>query len=264
MGSPVGELGRDADRFDETQHEVTLTHAFYLQGTEVSQAQWAALMGNNPSHAVDSCGTDCPVDNAGWLEALSYANALSRAEGLPECYTLEACNDVSPGLGLECDAWSVNAPGGNPYLCAGYRFLMEVEWEYAYRAGTTTAFYNGSITNTDCADPGLGEIAWYCGNSGDAPHPVGQKQPNAWGLYDMAGNVREMCWDGSADYPTMAVQDPTGRQSFYLRVVRGGSWRVAGYRDGHASYLRAAHRESVETTSYGPSTGFRLARTVLP
>lgn len=260
MGSPVDELRHDTDgRIDETQHEVTLTHPFYMESTEVTQAQWSSLMGNNPSYSIDSCGRDCPVNNVGWLEALAYANALSAMEGLPECYTLEGCNDLSPGLGLECDAWAVNAPSGDPYSCAGYRLPMEAEWEYAYRAGTTTAFYNGNITDVNCSDRAANEIGWYCGNSGDLLHPVAQKLPNAWGLYDMAGNVQEMCWDGMADYPTMPVQDPTGLLLSGNRIVRGGSYH------GQASYLRAAHRGSVDTwPSDTPYTGFRLVRTVAP
>ena len=250
MGSPEGELGNWGD---EDQHQVTLTRDFWLQETEVTQAQWSARMGNNPSEFY-SCGDDCPVETVNWWEALAYANAASSAEGLPECYTLEGCNDVSPGNDLDCSAVSVNAPSGDPYACEGYRLPTEAEWEYAYRAGTTTAFYNGAITDTGCDDPNLDAIGWYCGNASDTTHPVAQKEPNAWGLYDLAGNVLEWTWDWYAVYPTGAVTDPTGPGGGSSRVYRGGSWY------GDAGFARAASRYVVPFYRYGAFLGFRLAR----
>ena len=243
MGSPSGEPGRDSD---EAQHEVTLTRAFYLQATEVTQGQWRALMNNNPS-AFNSCGDDCPVETVNWWEAAAYANALSAEEGLPACYTLEGCSEVSPGNHMECSAVSVNAPGGDPYLCTGYRLPTEAEWEYAYRAGTTTAYY----------DPNVDAIGWLDSNSGGTTHPVGEKTSNAWGLYDMAGNVWEWCWDWYGAYPSSGVTNPTGSGSGSARVDRGGSWsNVAGR-------ARAANRDfGFPGDRYG-SLGFRLARSAL-
>ncbi|MBI5544626.1 MAG: choice-of-anchor D domain-containing protein, partial [Deltaproteobacteria bacterium] len=115
MGSPSGELGRYSD---ETQHQVTLTRGFYLQEKEVTQGQWQALMGNNPS-SFSSCGGDCPVERVNWWEALAYANAVSRSHGLAECYTLTGCTRT-PGNDMECSGVTVNAAGGDPYQCVGY------------------------------------------------------------------------------------------------------------------------------------------------
>jgi formylglycine-generating enzyme required for sulfatase activity len=148
----------------------------------------------------------------------------------------------------------VNAAGQNPYNCVGYRLPTESEWEYAYRAGTTTAFYNGEITDDDCADPNLDQIGWYCGNSDVQVHSVGEKESNAWGLYDMAGNVWEWCWDGYVPY-LGAVSDPLGPATGSDRVIRGGSF------GNGASDARAADRDFLGPSSRIGSLGFRLART---
>ena len=248
MGVPDDELGRYGGA---TQHPVTLTQDFYLQETEVTQAEWQALMGTNPS-TFRGCPT-CPVETLNWWEAVSYANARSEAEGLPACYTLSGCDPVPPGNDMECEGVTVNAPDGNPYACTGYRLPMEAEWEYAARAGTTTATYAGNLTATDCTDRTLPPIAWFCGNAGDRSNPVGTKQPNAWGLYDMLGNVYEWTWDRNGAYPTAAT-DPTGSETGGARVNRGGSWRY------NSRYVRAGYR-----SWWGPGfrfieIGFRLAK----
>jgi formylglycine-generating enzyme required for sulfatase activity len=248
MGSPEGELGRQGD---EVQHEVTLTRGFYLGVTEVTQWQWKWHMGSNPSQ-FDSCADDCPVEHVTWWQVLAYANAASSAQGLPECYSVEDCYELPAG---EMCTVIVNAPGSDPYGCQGYRLPTEAEWEYAYRAGTTTAFYNGDITDTGFDDPNLDAIGWYYGNSTPwGPHPVASKQPNAWGLYDMAGNVAEWTWDRDGTYPAGAVTDPAGPPWGTLRVIRGGSW------DQKAGKARAASRDRDYPYGYVSSRGFRLAR----
>ena len=126
---------------------------------------------------------------------------------------------------------------------AGYEYCLptEAQWEYACRAGTTGA-YAGD----------LDDMAWYVRNSGSSTHPVGQKQANAWGLYDMHGNVWEWCWDWNGDYPTGSASDPVGASSGQSRVCRGGGW------NNDAGRCRAAHR-SVNTPGYrGSALGFRL------
>jgi formylglycine-generating enzyme required for sulfatase activity len=172
MGSPSSELGWDSD---ETQHEVTLTRDFWLQTTEVTQGAYQALMGSNPS-SFTACGASCPVEQVSWYDAIAYANARSRAEGLPECYDGEG-----------------NVIGGTTvYECCGYRLPTEAEWEYAARAGMSTATYRGDLTGDPFScdpQPSLDSIAWFCGNAGDQTQVVGGKAPNAWGLYDMLGNV---------------------------------------------------------------------------
>jgi len=218
MGSPATELGRDPD---EVQHQVTLTKSFYIQTTEVTQGQWRAVMGSNPSY-FSSCGDNCPVEQVSWDDAQAFIVKLNqKGEGT-------------------------------------YRLPTEAEWEYAARAGSTTAYSNGNNTYTGCSpvDPNLDKIGWYCGNSDGKNHPVAQKQPNTLGLYDMSGNVREWCQDWYGDYPSQTVSDPTGSASGLYRTVRGGSWWCPG-----AQYPRSANRGYNSSDARLNYLGFRLVRT---
>jgi formylglycine-generating enzyme required for sulfatase activity len=235
MGSPEDELGRFGD---ETQHRVTVTRAFALKATEVTQAEWRAVMGTDPSGFAD-CGDTCPVEQVSWFDAVDYVNRVSDAEGLPRCYA----DDVDRTFaGLDC---------------TGYRLPTEAEWEYAARAGTQTAYHTGVNTQTDCNDdPNLNLAGWYCGNSGDTTHPVGQKQVNAWGLYDMHGNVWEWVHDWGAAYPAGAVVDPAGPASGELRVDRGGSW------GDFAQSVRSALRFRNSPAFRGSFLGFRPSRSL--
>ena len=222
MGSPSSEEGRSDF---EAQHQVTLTRGFYLQTTEVTQGEWQAVMGNNPSFFT-SCGSDCPVEQVSWLDAVGYANALARAEGLSECYDRRGEVRGSESI----------------YDCAGYRLPTEAEWEYAARAGTTGSRYGA-----------LDQVAWYRGNSGWTTHAVGGLQSNAWGLYDMLGNVWEWTHDGHGVYGGTTT-DPAGALSGSSRVVRGSSWFF------DASFVRSAYRSSFTPGSRSLTIGFRLAR----
>ena len=237
MGSPPSELGRGPR--DETQHEVLLTRDFYLSEMEVTQAQWIEVMGSNPSWWYDCAvpNDDCPVDYVSWYSAVDYCNALSTLEGLDPAYEVDNTN-VS---------WDRTANG--------YRLPTEAEWEYACRAGNYTAFYNGPITDTSCDDPNLERIGWYCGNN--TPYntkEVGQKVPNALGLYDMSGNVFEWCWDWYDFYPRNAVTDPIGPDRGQVRVIRGG-----GFNDG-ASRCRSAYRYDESPRDARNNLGLRLAK----
>jgi formylglycine-generating enzyme required for sulfatase activity len=214
MGSPSGEPGSWVD--ERPQHEVTLTQSFYMQTTEVTQAQWEAVMGSNPSY-FDDCPT-CPVELVSWNDVQEFIIAMNaRGEGT-------------------------------------YGLPTEAQWEYAARAGSTTAFYNGAITELNCGyDPNLDVIGWYCYNSGSKTHPVAGKAPNAWGLYDMSGNVWEWCsdWYASDYYSISPTDNPQGPSSGSDRVFRGGSWFH------YAQYCRSANRnDTPDRRSY--YLGFRL------
>ena len=251
MGSPTSELGRDSD---ETQHTVILTRAFYLQQTETTKAHWDAVRAEGPARGYtdlpdggngfngDASGTH-PVTEVSWHDVLKWLNLKSELEGLTPCYRVGGYIMKIGTLIPVCD-FSAN----------GYRLPTESEWEYACRAGTTTAFYSGSITYVGGSplDPNLDLIGWYSGNGTD--HPVGQKQANAWGLYDMSGNVWEWCWDWYGTYPG-TVTDPAGPGSGSFRVLRGGSWYNI------AQDSRSASRRPYSPDSRFPFYGFRPART---
>ncbi len=228
MGSPEGEAGRDPDRIGrgiEDQHEVTLTTGFYLQATEVTQGEWQALMGTNPS-SFTSCGSTCPVEQVSWLDAVTYANAMSRSQGLPECYT-----DRGEVVG-----------GGSVIDCGGYRLPTEAEWEYAARGGSS-----------DGLEGSLDQVAWYSRTSGSTTHAVGQLQANAHGLFDMLGNVAEWTHD---TYGALGGTE-TDFQSIPLssyRFLRGGAWAFDGDR------ARVAYRNALQPAYRNSWLGFRLAR----
>ena len=215
MGSPEGELGRDTD---ESRHQVTLTKSFYLQTTEVTQGQWQAVMGANPSF-FSECGNDCPVERVSWYEVQEFITKLNQQTG------------------------------------QSYRLPTEAEFEYAARAGSSKAFANGEIKEIACAnDPVLNAMGWYCYNAGDRSHPVAQKQANAWGLYDMHGNLWEWCADSryDGDYPSQAAIDPVSPNPGEDRVIRGGSW------NNDAWFARSANRDWTNPEYRNDYVGFRL------
>jgi formylglycine-generating enzyme required for sulfatase activity len=228
MGSPESELGRFKD---EKLHKVTLTKSLYMGKYEVTQGQWKALMGSNPSYFK---GEDLPVERVSWFDAVNFCNKLSDSNGRTRAYTI---ND-------ENVTWNQNANG--------YRLPTEAEWEYACRAGSSTAFYNGSITNRG-GDPNCDKIAWYTNYSSSTTHAVGGKTPNAWGLYDMSGNVWEWCWDWYGIYQG-DVTDPIGDGSGSYRVGQGGGWNSS------ALNCRSANRCNLDPSYRTSSLGFRIAR----
>jgi len=233
MGSPKGEKGRDVD---EVRHTVTLTRPFYLKRTEVTQAEWRTLIGNNPS-SNQGCD-DCPVERVNWFEAAAFTNALSKQEGLAPCY--DASCFGSPGMwDYTCLSVTLNGPD-----CLGYRLPTEAEWEYAARAGTSGARYGT-----------LDSIAWYLDNSGLTSHPVGVKTPNSWGLSDMIGNVWEWCDDEYGDYPVGKVTNPWVSGHGGVRVRRGGSWQSL------EPLARVGRRHTDMRSWRANDIGFRPART---
>jgi len=221
-------------------HEVTITRDFYLGTYEVTQAEYKAVMGTNPSsHTGDDRR---PVENVTWFEAARFANALSSAEGRQPCYDKDG-----------------NVTGGsraNPYNCTGYRLPTEAEWEYATRAGTTTAYSFGDDVGQ------LGDYAWYGDNSwyganspegsGRGPHAVGQKLPNPWGLYDVHGNVYEWVYDWNGG--SSSTFDPYGPSTGSKRVLRSGC-----YCNPPPTKLRSDYRWRWRPDGRAGQYGFRLA-----
>lgn len=231
----MGDLAGAGNADERPAHTVTLTRDFYIGTYEVTQAEYLAVMGDNPSFFSDD--DRLPVENVSWYDAIRFANRLSERERFTPCYD----NDGT-----------VIGGQGNPYACEGYRLPTEAEWEYASRAGTTTWYSFGD------KEADAGSHAWYAHNSELQTHPVGEKSPNPWGLYDVHGNVWEWVYDRyhSGYTSSMALSDPHGAPSGSERVKRGGSW------DRTPEYLRLAYRSGYGPTHRYYNFGFRLARTV--
>jgi len=223
MGSPTNELGRYSD--EGPQHKVTVS-SFYIGKYEVTQEEYQEIMGTNPSN---SKGDNLPVEQVSWYDAIEYCNKRSQKEGLTPAYTRNGDNVI----------WNRNSNG--------YRLPTEAEWEYACRAGTTKAYnIEGDYSN-----------GWYGEIGGWKTHPVGQKIANAWGLYDMHGNVLEWCWDWYGNYSSGSQTDPMGTSSGSYRVGRGGSC------DSNSPFLVRSAKRNSEAPSYRRfDIGFRLARNI--
>jgi formylglycine-generating enzyme required for sulfatase activity len=216
MGSPATEEGRDFDEGPQTL--VTLTKELRMGQHEVTQGEYLAIMGSNPSAATGD--TNRPVEQVSWDNAQSYCVKLTARE--------VAAGRILPTF--------------------RYRLPTEAEWECAARAGSTNRFSFGDDLNY----VDLGEYAWFAANSDGIPHPVATKESNAWGLYDMAGNVWEWCQDWYSSYPGGTLTDPTGPASGIERVVRGGSY----YYDGWLG--RSATRNAFRPSTRSPQIGFRV------
>ncbi|MGC9326308.1 MAG: formylglycine-generating enzyme family protein [Candidatus Hinthialibacter sp.] len=226
MGSPVGEPRRSTDEF---QHFVKLTKDFYIGKYEITQAQYEAVMGVNPSFFQHQ--PNYPVERVSWYDGVKFCNRLSEMKGYKTVYD----------LGVLTADWNAD----------GFRLPTEAEWEYACRSGAASAFYWGD-------DPNYTEIdlyAWYDLNSEGRLHEAGLKLPNAWGLFDMSGNVWEWCHDWYGLYDVHDATDPKGMASGEIRVWRGGNW------GDEAMYCRSASRDGWKPKSADPYLGFRIVRT---
>jgi formylglycine-generating enzyme required for sulfatase activity len=231
MGSPANEPERDDD---EVQHQVKVS-SFYMGKYEVTQKEYQEIMGTNPSSFK---GDNLPVEQVSWYEAVEYCNKRSQKEGLTPAYTINGTNVT----------WNRNANG--------YRLPTEAEWEYACRAGTTTPFSTGNNITTDQAN--YDENYPYNNNAKgtyrEKTTAVGSFSPNAWGLYDMHGNVWEWCWDWYGDYSSGSQTDPVGAVTGTYRVLRGGGW------GDDCQLLRSALRLNDYPSNRFSYLGFRLVR----
>jgi formylglycine-generating enzyme required for sulfatase activity len=209
MGSPATDKNAAAD--EKPQHRVRITKPFYMGKYPVTQEQWTAVMGSNPSQFK---GPQNPVEEVSWDDGLMFFKRLNEKVG-----------------------------GGK------FQFPTEAQWEYACRAGTTTRFCFGDD------EAGLADYGWFNTNSAGKTHPVGEKKPNAWGLYDMHGNVWQWCadWNDATYYAHSPTDDPTGPASGTLRISHGGCW-FSG-----ASAARSANHGRIEPEHRGSHIGIRAA-----
>ena len=228
MGSPDSD--DMADDSEKPQHEVFIDD-FAICRFPVTRKLYREVMEKTPEQWRKEQNDDqLPANYINWFEAVEFCNALSQRQGLPACYRIAG----------EQVEWDLEA--------SGYRLPTEAEWEYAVRAGTTTRWFFGDD------EKALGRYAWYAENAENRVHPVGEKEPNPWKLYDMLGNVWEWCWDWYSSYSSASANNPSGPDKGSLRVLRGGAfWDFPGV-------LRSAYRFSYVPENRNVRYGFRVVR----
>jgi sulfatase modifying factor 1 len=228
QGGPFLMGSKDGGSGERPAHQVALNN-FYIGKFEVTQEEWCAIMGKNPSFWV---GAKSPVESINWYEAVEYCNQRSRMEGLTPCYS---GNGDSMICNFEAD---------------GYRLPTEAEWEYASRGGATSGNYKYSGSDN------LDEVGWYTKNSTFKNEPVGQKKANELGIHDMSGNLWEWCWDwyDREFYKKSPYQNPHGPSSGLRRVMRGGCTINS------EEFVQTTYRGCSKPNYLSRSLGLRLVR----
>lgn len=239
------------------KHKVTFTYDFYMDTVMVTQGEYRALMGMNPS--AQTGDMNLPVEKTTWFDAVLYMNARSKRDRLDTVYAYKSVvksgSAVSDLPGLTFDIKK-----------NGYRIPTNAEYEYAERAGTTGRYYFAPDGNN--VDALGAQYAWFAGNSGSVPHVVGTKKPNPWGLYDMTGNLFEWCNDWNAPYPTTDEIDPVGAASSpeNNKVAKGGSFKtdIGGHMRIQYHYKWGPSSQAVLDAYKGVGEiGFRAVRTAM-
>jgi formylglycine-generating enzyme len=232
MGDAVG----DGYSNERPMHAATVA-TFYISRHEVTQKEWQAVMGRNPSHfsiddyPIELRWNDMPVEQVTWLHAVEYCNKLSVMKGFEPCYTIN-------GSAVSCD-----------FTRSGFRLPTETEWEYAAKGGGLSSGYRFAGGND------INEVGWYRVNSRGATFPEEQKKPNELGLFDMTGNVFEWCWDWYGAYGSSPVVDPRGPAAGSVHVIRGGAW------GSDERECRTTYRAWGAPTDWGTNIGFRIVCT---
>lgn len=223
------EMGEGSSSVSSPSHEVTLNRSFYMMDAPITQALYESVMGENPSFfSGESDSKQRPAEQVSWFDMVKFANALSEREGLEIAYEIEGGSVT----------WNREAKG--------YRLPTEAEWEYAARGGEDYEYAGSDY---------LDEVGWYEENSNVETHPVKQKQPNGYGLYDMSGNVCEWCWDWyDSDYYEDGQVDPVGPENGSWRVIRGGACYQA------SDYAPVVFRNFTPPDDLTGALGARLVR----